>query len=204
VRSCALQRAVTPPMLTGQRQLYQRMHRPVRAQQRVRTGCRAAGSRPARSRWVARHATAASSSSPIRPAGRPGRHDRHPNPALWAGHRPGLASAAPAADEPHRLGRSCRPSAVVADRGVTYGCDDGGSVAGPGLVVDFASTVTWARTMPVLVSNGDSRCTWRPSSRRAPRSVLPSTAITVRYPGWPWLPAPFDLATASFRAHHCV
>jgi hypothetical protein len=49
-----------------------------------------------------------------------------------------------------------------------------------GISYDLASTVTWARTMPVLVSSADSRCTWRPSGRRAPRKVSPSTAITVR------------------------
>jgi hypothetical protein len=51
---------------------------------------------------------------------------------------------------------------------------------GGGDLVAFVSTVTWARMMPVLVSRADSRCVWRPPGRRAPRSVLPSMAITVR------------------------
>ncbi|WP_243704937.1 hypothetical protein [Micromonospora sp. KC723] len=44
----------------------------------------------------------------------------------------------------------------------------------------LASTVTWASTISVVVSNADYRCAWRPSRVRVPRSVLPSMAITVR------------------------
>src|SRR3954471_13621345 len=41
----------------------------------------------------------------------------------------------------------------------------------------FVSTGVWPSTTPLAWSRAPSRCTARPSARRAPRTVLPSTAI---------------------------
>ena len=43
----------------------------------------------------------------------------------------------------------------------------------------FPSTTDWPSTIPLLVSSAASRCTARPSARRAPRADLPSTAMTL-------------------------
>jgi hypothetical protein len=66
---------------------------------------------------------------------------------------------------------------------------------------DLPSTTDWPSTIPLRTSNAASKCTARPSARRAPRADLPSTAITLgggpigAGPG----PAPFPGALLSGR-----
>jgi len=56
------------------------------------------------------------------------------------------------------------------------------SSSGPKAVISLVllSTTRWPRTTPVAVSNAAGRCIARASGPRAPRAVLPSTAITGR------------------------
>ena len=51
-----------------------------------------------------------------------------------------------------------------------------------GISLDFASTATWPRNAPVPCARAATRCGAFPSLSFAPRTALPSTAITSRPP----------------------
>jgi hypothetical protein len=51
-----------------------------------------------------------------------------------------------------------------------------------GISLDFASTATWPRTAPIPCARAATRCGAFSSLFRAPRTALPSTAITSRPP----------------------
>ena len=54
------------------------------------------------------------------------------------------------------------------------------SFVSSGISLVLAPTASWATTVPVCWHNPASRCTRLPAASRAPRSVLPSKAITRR------------------------